>query len=67
MAVPKKKTSKSRRNMRRSHLAEAQKNIVTDSVSGEYVLPHRMCLVDSTYKGRTVPKKKVIAYLQNQE
>jgi large subunit ribosomal protein L32 len=54
MAVPKKKTSKSRRNMRRSHLALGKINVIVDSETGEYRLPHRMSLKDSTYGGRKV-------------
>jgi large subunit ribosomal protein L32 len=60
MAVPKKKTSKSRRNMRRSHLALDKLNIVTDANSGEYTLPHRMCLIDGTYKGKQIIKKNIL-------
>jgi large subunit ribosomal protein L32 len=67
MAVPKKKTSPSRRNMRRSHLALKKQNIVTDAHSGEYVLPHHMCLVDGTYKGKQVIKKNILKELQTEE
>lgn len=42
MAVPKKKTSKSKRNMRRSHYAIKHVNVVIDKETGEYRLPHRM-------------------------
>ncbi|XVN42900.1 MAG: 50S ribosomal protein L32 [Candidatus Rickettsia vulgarisii] len=58
MAVPKKKTSKSRRNMRRSHLALGKINVVVDSKTGEYKLPHHMSLVDGTYNDRQVVVKK---------
>lgn len=54
MAVPKKKTSKSRRNMRRSHDALKRVNVVVDSSTGEYKLPHHLSLVDGTYNGRQV-------------
>lgn len=57
MAVPKKKTSKSRRNMRRSHLALGKVNVVVDKDSGEYKLPHHISLADGTYKGRKVIEK----------
>jgi large subunit ribosomal protein L32 len=67
MAVPKKKTSKSRRNMRRSHLALDKMNIITDSHSGEYTLPHRMCLVDGTYKGKQIIKKNILKEREAQE
>ena len=54
MAVPKKKTSKSRRGMRRSHLGLKPINVIMDSETGEYRLPHRIAKTDSTYKGREV-------------
>jgi large subunit ribosomal protein L32 len=43
MAVPKKKTSKSKRNMRRSHSALKKINVVIDKESGEFKLPHHIC------------------------
>lgn len=52
MAVPKKKTSKSKRNMRRSHHALSKRTVV-ESQSGELALPHHICL-DGTYNGRQV-------------
>ncbi|HJD57317.1 MAG: 50S ribosomal protein L32 [Rickettsia endosymbiont of Culicoides impunctatus] len=58
MAVPKKKTSKSRRNMRRSHLALGKINVVIDSQTGEYKLPHHISLADGTYNGRQVIVQK---------
>ena len=58
MAVPKKKTSKSRRNMRRLHLALHKVNVIVDSQTGEYKLPHRISLVDGTYNNRQVITKK---------
>ncbi|WP_375326841.1 50S ribosomal protein L32 [Candidatus Tisiphia endosymbiont of Nemotelus uliginosus] len=61
MAVPKKKTSKSKRNMRRSHLALGRINVVVDSETGEYKLPHHISLVDGTYNGRQVIVKKTEA------
>ena len=54
MAVPKKKTSTSRRNMRRAHDSLKKINVIVDSQTGEYKLPHHMSMVDGTYKGRTV-------------
>ena len=54
MAVPKKKTSTSRRNMRRSHHALGKINVIMDSETGEYRLPHRMSPSDPRYKGRQV-------------
>lgn len=59
MAVPKKKTSKSRRDMRRSHLALSKVNVVVDSQTGEYKLPHHVSLVDGTYNNRQVVNAKI--------
>ena len=59
MAVPKRKTSKSRRNKRRSHIKLMTKNIIEDKKSGEYRLSHHVDLKTGFYKGRQVfePKK----------
>lgn len=54
MAVPKKKTSKSKRNMRRSHHALKVPNWVEDSNSGEAVRRHHIDLKTGTYRGRQV-------------
>ena len=60
MAVPKKKTSKSKRDQRRSHHALKVTNVVVDATTGEYKLPHHISLKDGYYKGRQVivPKEK---------
>ena len=54
MAVPKRKTSKSRRNKRRSHHKIIGANIVEDKKSGEYRLSHHLDLKTGYYKGRQV-------------
>ena len=54
MAVPKRKTSKARRNKRRSHIKFDSKNIVEDKKSGEYRLSHHLDLKTGFYKGRQV-------------
>lgn len=54
MAVPKKKTSKSRRNMRRSHHALKQINVVFDATTGEPKLSHHLSPGEGYYKGRQV-------------
>ena len=54
MAVPKAKTTKSRRNMRRSHdalVAAARSNCPQ---CGEAKHPHRVCANCGTYRGREV-------------
>jgi len=54
MAVPKRKTSKSRRDKRRSHLKFKPKNVIEDKKSGEYRLSHHVDLKTGFYKGRQV-------------
>jgi large subunit ribosomal protein L32 len=54
MAVPKRKTSKSKRNMRRSHDALTVENWVEDSNSGEPKRRHHIDLKTGTYKGKQV-------------
>ena len=58
MAVPKRKTSKSKRNSRRAHDSLQKINIAYDSTTGEPKLSHHISL-DGFYKGREVIKKKV--------
>ncbi len=54
MAVPKRKTSKSRRNMRRANDALVIENWVEDASSGEPKRRHHIDLKTGTYKGRQV-------------
>jgi len=58
MAVPKAKTSKSCRGMRRSHNALKTVNVVEDKTSGELKRPHHVS-PDGNYKGRQVTTAKV--------
>ena len=58
MAVPKRKTSKSRRNLRRSHHRIASQNVIEDKKSGEYRLSHHVDLKTGYYKGRQVFEPK---------
>ena len=60
MAVPKRKTSKSKRNMRRSHLALVPSQVGEDNTTGELKRPHHVSL-DGYYKGRRVTTAKVNA------
>tara|TARA_Y100000816_G_C26024880_1_gene536327 strand:- start:72 stop:251 length:180 start_codon:yes stop_codon:yes gene_type:complete len=59
MAVPKRKTTKSRAGKRRSHNRVISKNVIEDKKSGEYRLSHHLDLKTGFYKGRQViePKK----------
>ncbi len=54
MAVPKKKTSKSRTRQRRSHDALKAINVVMDSKTGEPKLSHHVSLEDGYYKGKQI-------------
>ena len=58
MAVPKRKTSVSKRNMRRSHDSLKKLNIILDKDSGEPRLSHKIDLSTGIYKGRQILKKK---------
>ncbi len=54
MAVPKRKTSKSRRNQRRSHHRISPVNIIEDKKSGEYKLSHHVDLKSGYYNGKKI-------------
>jgi len=54
MAVPKKKKSKSRRDMRRSHDALPASSYVECSNCGELKRPHHVCAACGHYDGREV-------------
>jgi large subunit ribosomal protein L32 len=54
MAVPKKKTSKSKRDMRRSHDHLAAPGISLCSQCNEPKAPHRVCPNCGTYKGKDI-------------
>tara|TARA_B100002051_G_C16510052_1_gene522312 strand:+ start:257 stop:436 length:180 start_codon:yes stop_codon:yes gene_type:complete len=54
MAVPKRKTSKSRRDKRRSHHKLKDVNIIEDKKTGEYRLSHHVDLKTGLYNGRKV-------------
>ena len=60
MAVPKRKTSPSKRNMRRSHHSIDNLNIIEDKESGEPRLSHKIDLSTGMYNGRQVLKKKSV-------
>ena len=54
MAVPKRKTSKSKRNQRRSHHRVPAVNIIEDKKSGEYKLSHHVDLKSGFYNGKKI-------------
>ena len=57
MAVPKRKTSKSRRNKRRSHHRIESANVIEDKKTGEYRLPHHVDLKSGFYNGKKILDK----------
>ncbi|MBL0338898.1 MAG: 50S ribosomal protein L32 [Rhodospirillaceae bacterium] len=61
MAVPKKKTSKSRRNMRRAHDALSLVMAVECSNCGEMKKPHHICASCGHYDGKSVVSVKTTA------
>jgi large subunit ribosomal protein L32 len=58
MAVPKHKTSKSKRDKRRTHQKVEPLNLSKCSQCGEAVLSHNACKACGYYKGREVIKNK---------
>ena len=52
MAVPKRKTSKSKRDMRRTHKKTAGPNLTTCAQCGEPKRQHHVCQSCGTYRGR---------------
>lgn len=59
MAVPKRKTSVSRKKMRRSHHKLTASNIVEDKKSGEYRLSHHVDAKTGMYNGKQIFKPKI--------
>ena len=58
MAVPKRKTTPSKRNMRRSHDSIKDLNTIEDKESGEPRLSHRIDISTGIYNGRQILKQK---------
>tara|TARA_R110001592_G_scaffold79054_1_gene236699 strand:- start:33060 stop:33239 length:180 start_codon:yes stop_codon:yes gene_type:complete len=58
MAVPKRKTTKSKRNMRRAHHALTVENWTEDANTGEPVRRHHVDLKTGMYKGRQVIEER---------
>jgi len=59
MAVPKRKISKSRKNLRRSHHAVVFSNVIEDKKSGEYRLSHHVDEKTGMYNGKQIFKPKI--------
>jgi large subunit ribosomal protein L32 len=58
MAVPKRKTSPSRRGMRRSHHRLEEATYVEDKESGELRRPHHIDPSTGKYRGRQILEPK---------
>jgi len=58
MAVPKRKTSPSRRGMRRSHDKLAKTTYIEDADTGELRRPHHVDLKTGKYRGKQILKGK---------
>ena len=56
MAPPKKRTSKSRRNMRRSHHAKTNPSLSVCPRCAEPKLPHRVCVHCGYYRDKEIVK-----------
>lgn len=61
MAVPKKRTSASKRDMRRSHHALKPTFSIVCPNCGEAVLRHRACTACGSYRGKEVVANKASA------
>ena len=58
MAVPKRKTSRSKRDMRRAnHDKVSAPNVIPCPKCGDMMLPHRVCPACGHYKGREIVAK----------
>ena len=53
MAVPKRKTSRTKRDQRRAQQKIAAPNVGSCPECGEAALPHHICKNCGTYRGRT--------------
>ncbi len=58
MAVPKRKVTRSKRNMRRSHDALKNPAYIEDQESGELRRPHHIDLSSGKYRGRQILEPK---------
>ncbi|WP_120189427.1 50S ribosomal protein L32 [Ammoniphilus oxalaticus] len=57
MAVPKRRTSKTRKRLRRTHFKLEVPGMVKCLTCGDYKLSHRVCKSCGTYKGQEVVNK----------
>ena len=59
MAVPARRTSKTKKRMRRTHLKKVARTITTCPKCGAAIQPHRACTSCGFYKGKDVLSKNV--------
>ena len=55
MAVPFRRTSKTKKRMRRTHLKKDLPGMTTCSKCGEVIKPHRVCKACGSYKASIFP------------
>ena len=60
MAVPFRRTSKTKRDMRRTHFKLSVPGMVKCPQCGEFKLSHRICKSCGNYKGKAVVKTAVV-------
>ncbi len=58
MAVPKRRTSITKKRMRRTHLKKEARTVVSCPNCGEVIQPHRACTKCGFYKGKNVLNKE---------
>lgn len=58
MAVPVRRTSKTKKRMRRTHIKKEKPTITKCSNCGAFIKPHRACLSCGHYKGKEVLEVK---------
>lgn len=58
MAVPFRRTSKTKKRMRRTHLKKTANEVVACPKCGAMIQPHRACTECGYYKGKEVIKIK---------
>ena len=62
MAVPKRKTTRAKRNQRRAnHDRVSAPNAIPCPACGDMMIPHRVCPACGHYKGREIVAKKTKA------
>lgn len=58
MAVPFRRTGKTRKRKRRTHYKLKKPTLVIDKETGDYILPHRVSPFTGEYKGKVVKLEK---------